>query len=83
MKNNKDMNECALLVATLTHDGKLLSNLHFGICYIGSEEDVWNEFYQRAGDLVNVDLFDSVSAPFARGINENGFTEVYRIQHID
>lgn len=74
----------ALLVATLTKDGHLLSNLHFEIDCIGNERYVWSEFYKRADGLHYVDLFDSISAPFARGVNpESGFVEVYRIQQIN
>ena len=73
----------ALLSATLTTDGQLLSNLHFEINYIGNERNVWNEFYRRAKKLGDVDLFDSISAPFARGIDPKyGFVKVYRIQRI-
>lgn len=73
----------ALLSATLTTDGHLLSNIHFEINYIGNERNVWREFYRRAEELGNVDLFDSISAPFARGIDpEYGFVKVYRIQRI-
>lgn len=73
----------ALLVATLTPEGHLLSNLHVEVDCIGSEKDVWNEFYKRAEELYDVDLFDSVSAPFARGIDPiTGFIKVYRIQRI-
>ena len=78
------MKRClALLVATLTNDGRLLSNLHFDVDYIGGEKDTWREFYKRANELYNVDLFDSVSAPVARGVDpESGFIKVYRIQYL-
>ena len=73
----------ALLVATLTKDGRLLSNIHFDVDYIGGENDTWQEFYKRANELYDVDLFDSISAPFARGVDpESGFIKVYRIQRI-
>ena len=74
----------ALLVVTLTDDGRLLSNLHFEIDYIGREYDVWQEFYKRANELYDVDLFDSISAPFAKGVDpESGFIKVYRIQFLN
>ena len=74
----------ALLVVTLTDDGLLLSNIHFDIDYIGGESDVWQEFYKRANELYNLDLFDSISAPFARGVDpESGFVKVYRIQFLN
>lgn len=74
----------ALLVVTLTDDGRLLSNIHFDIDYIGREDDVWQEFYKRANELYDVDLFDSISAPFAKGIDpESGFIKVYRIQFLN
>ena len=73
----------ALLVVTLTDDGRLLSNIHFDIDYIGREDDVWQEFYKRANELYDVDLFDSISAPFAKGVDpESGFVKVYRIQFL-
>ena len=73
----------ALLVATLTKDGRLLSNIHFNVDYIGRENDTWQEFYKRANELYDVDLFDSISAPFARGVDpESGFIKVYRIQYL-
>ena len=74
----------ALLVVTLTDDGRLLSNIHFDIDYIGREDDVWQEFYKRANELYDVDLFDSISAPFAKGVDpESGFIKVYRIQFLN
>lgn len=78
----RDSKIYALLVAVLTADGALLSNLHFEIDYIGGYTDVWKEFYKRADELKDVDVFDSISAPFARGIGEHGFIYVYRIQRI-
>jgi len=74
----------ALLVVTLTDDGHLLSNIHFDIDFIGAEDVVWKEFYKRANELYDVDLFDSISAPFARGVDpESGFIKVYRIQFLN
>ena len=72
----------ALLVAVLTANGELLSNLHFEIDYIGGEKDVWKEFFERADELKDVDVFDSLTSPFARGIGKHGFVYVYRIHRI-
>lgn len=78
------MAKYALLEATLNPRGELLSNLHFGVIFIGSERKTWEELRACASELRNVDFFESISTPFARGIDpETGFIMVYRIQRLD
>ena len=73
----------ALLRATLTPSGLLLSNVHFEVVYIGSENAVWKKFYEYAYQLENVDIMDPPSVMTARGIDpEYGFEIVYRTQRI-
>ena len=78
-------NMYALVVAVLNpENGSLLSDLHFGVAYIGKYPIVKKAFDLYVSELVDVQKNQPVNREYsARGINpKSGMIEVYRLDSI-
>lgn len=79
-------NKYALVIAVLNpENGSLLSDLHFGIAYIGNYPNVKKAFRTYISELVDVHIKDPVADReySARGINpQSGMIEIYRIESV-